>query len=341
MNDILAAMSADMHIDRIQGETLDDFAYRLCYSALGQWCLHLARSSEGGVAGTSKHTQTAALNELILRYAETFPTLADRFVQPKSSRPNLAVHVRKAYEETGYLLVDENNRIRLANYGRTLSMGDSALFFGLPEADYAVNGLGAFVRSAGRDISTRDFLIRDDLSWEQYFQSQFDIIDFYDREIDIGELVFFDPLSKSPPSQSWCRTLTTDCTLARNGKLALFYRVMRLPNGSLQFSDEMTELQNDSFTSYEYRRLYFALKAHYKTPHKAIVSRNDSSHSTIRLDVHLPNREYFYFLLISWPITNAFNKVNFLFKSDFIFYVCRALSNLGIEVYEGGQKCIV
>lgn len=54
MVDLLLAMSADMGIIRHLNESEESFIYRLCYSALGQWCLHTALNSVDGVPGSTK-----------------------------------------------------------------------------------------------------------------------------------------------------------------------------------------------------------------------------------------------------------------------------------------------
>ena len=332
MNELLTAMSADMGIDRYYGESEDSFVYRLCFSALGQWCLHMAQNLSDGINGTTKHNQTIVLNELILRYSELFPTVTDFFVDTNNPQLSFPVHIRKVYEETGYLLTDDNNRNRLANYGRSIPLGKTALFFGIPNTTYTVNGLGAFTSPTAYTISSSEFLIRDDLTWEEYFQSQFDIIDFYDRDINLDELEFFNPLSNNVPSKSWGKRMETDCSVARKSELGPFYRVIRVADTTLQFADEPIEPQSDSLTSYEFRRLYFALKAHYMKPLKASLTKQDEEYSKIRVGGHLPNREYYYLLLLSWPVNNAFDRVNFLIRNSFISVVAAALINIGIEV---------
>ena len=338
MNELLKAMSADMGIDRYHGEPEDSFVYRLCYSALGQWCLRTAQNLSDGNIGTTKHNQTIVLNELISRYSQMFPTVANGFVNASDPQLSFTVFIRRVYEETGYLLTDENNRNRAAIYGRCIPIGSTALFFGIPNNTYAVNGLGTFTSLTAYKVSSREFLIRDDLTWEQHFQSQFDIIDFYNKDINLDELEFFNPLSINVPSLSWGRQMETDCSVARKSQLGPFYRVMRVKDIYLQFADEPAELQNDNFTSYEFRRLYFALKAHYSNPLKATISKQDAEYSKMKISGHLPNREYYYLLLLSWPVNNAFDKVNFLIRNDFIPEVTAALKNIGIEVKGGNPN---
>ncbi|HVI41686.1 MAG TPA: hypothetical protein VM577_13620 [Anaerovoracaceae bacterium] len=335
MNELLTAMSRDMGIDRYRNESEDSFIYRLCYSALGQWCLRTAQNSSDGIIGTTKNNQTIVLNELMLRYSELFPSVANRYIDISNQQMSVSVHVRRVYEETGYLLTDDNNRNRLANFGRSITISNAALFFGIPNTTYSVTGLGALTNPTAYNISAKEFLIRDDLTWEEYFQSQFDIIDFYDRDISLDELEFFNPLSNNVPSQSWGRQMETDCSVARKSGLGPFYRVMRAADASLQFADEIVEPQSDSYTSYEFRRLYFALKAHYNKPLKATIIKQDAKYSKIRIGGHLPNREYYYLLLLSWPVNSAFDKVNFLLRNDFIPEVTAALTNIGIEVIGG------
>ena len=335
MNDLLYAMSNDMNIPRYQNESDESFIYRLCYSALGQWCLSTAMNSTGGTVGTTKHNQTIVLNDLLSRYNELLPQIAERFVEPSNQQTNFSVRVRRIYEETGYLLIDNNNRNRIANYGRTIRTDNKFLFFGLPCGTHEINGLGVFSSPTEYMVDMKEFLIRDCLSSESYFSSRFDTIDFYERDIDLSELEFFNPKSSNVPSMSWSKSIETDCTIARKTETGPFYRTMRI-NNNIQFADEPIEQQSDAFTSYEYRRLYFALKAHYGNPLKASVIKLDGLYSKIRIGGHLPNREFYLLLLLSWPERNAFDKVNFIIKNDLLDSAIEALTDIGVEI-KGGR----
>lgn len=334
MNELLFAMSADMGIDRYLGESEDSFTYRVIYSALGQWCLSIAQNSNGDIHGTTKHNQTIVLNDLLDKFTKIFPSVSNKFTDTGNPQINFPVFIRRIYEETGYLLTNKDNRNEIANFGRSLILGEKALFFGLPKGNYIVNGLGIFAEPTNYVVPIKEFLIRDDLTYEEYFKVHFDPIDFYDKDIDLNELEFFNPLSNNSPSRSWEKEPKTDCTLARKSKYGPFYRVMQF-SGVPQFVDESTESQDDSFTSYEYRRLYFALKAYYGTPLKATITEIDNFYSVIKLGGHLPNREYYYLLLLSWPIRNAFDKIYFLAYSDLSAKIIDVLKNLGITIEEG------
>ncbi len=334
-NDLLQAMSVDMNIPRFQNESDDSFVYRLCYSALGQWCLSIAKNTTGVSIGTTKHNQTIVLNDLLARYTELFSDISPKFVDTSNRQRNISVSMRRVYEETGYLLTDEDNHNRLANFGRSIKIGHQALFFGLPQKPYTVNGLGVFSSPSEYVIAVNDFLIRDSLTCDEYFQAQFDPIDFYDRDIDVQELEFFNPLSKNVPSLSWNKNLEIDCSVARKTETGPFYRVMRAPEG-IQFADEPVEAQSDSFISHEYRRLYFAMKAHYGNPVKATISKLDNKYSRIRVGGHLPYREYYFLLLLAWPENTAFDKVNFIIPNSLLGEAHTVLEHIGIEV-KGGR----
>ncbi len=335
MNKLLLTMSADMGIDRYSGETEDSFTYRVLYSALGQWCLRTAQNITISTYGTTKHNQTIVLNDLLDKFTRIFPSVSDKFIDTSNQQVNFSVFIRRVYEETGYLLTDEDNRNEIANYARSIVLGEKALFFGFPESDYTINGLGVFTDSTAYRVSVKEFLIRDDLTYEEYFKAYFDPIDFYDKDINLCDLEFFNPLSLNAPSRSWEKQPKTDCTLARKSELGPFYRIMQTSE-TLQFADEPVELQNDSFTSYEYRRLYFAIKAHYGAPLKASITRIDDAYSVVRIGGHLPNREYYYLLLLSWPMKDAFYKVGFLAHNDMLVEIVDVLRNLGIAI-EGGD----
>jgi len=335
MNDLLSRMSSDMRISRFRNESEGSFVYRLCYSALGQWCLSTAQCLSGDTNGTTKHSQTIVMNDLLAGFSKLFPFISDRFIDKSNQQASFPVHIRRVYEETGYLLTDDNNHNRLANFGRSIQIGSKALFFGLPNTPIIVNGLGVYTNPTEYLVSIKDFLIRDNLTCEEFFQSRFDPIDFYDRDINLTELEFFNPKSNNVPSQSWGKSLETDCTVARKLEMGPFYRVMKMSD-ALQFADEPIEQQNDSFLSYEYRRLYFALRSHYDKHLKATITKLDEMYSKIRIGGHLPNREYYLLLLMSWPQKNAFDKVNFIIPNDFLPEVIALLANIGIKI-KGGQ----
>jgi hypothetical protein len=334
MNDLLKAMSNDMNIPRYQNESYESFVYRLCYSALGQWCLSTARNLTGGVEGSTKNNQTIILNDLLLRYGELFPQVVERFIDTSNQQTSFSVFVRRTYEVTGYLLTGSDTHNRIANYGRTIRVGEKFLYFGFPVKPQEVNGLGVFANPTNYLVILKDYIIRDSLSSEEYFNARFDPIDFYERDIDICELEFFNPKSFNVPSRSWVKKPETDCTVARKAAKGPFYRIMKLAD-EIQFADEPVEPQSDSFTSYEFRRLYFALKAHYGNPLNATITKLDELYSKIQLRGHLPNREYYLLLLLSWPEKNAFDKVSFLIRNDLLDSVVKVLANIGIEIKEG------
>lgn len=333
-NELLKAMSTDMCIERYRRESDESFAYRLCYSALGQWCLFTSMNSMGGVVGSTKHNQTLVLNELLLRYGGLFPLISEKFIDTSNLQSSFAVNVRRVYEETGYLLTDNENHNRIANYGRTIQTGDKFMFFGIPCRTYTVNGLGVFSDPTSYLVGIKDFLIRDSLSVETYFRTRFDPIDFYERDIDLSELEFFNPKANTAPSMSWIKKQETDCTVARKTESGPFYRLMKVDN-KIQFAYEPDEQQSDSFTSYEYRRLYFALRVHYCNQMKATVTEIDEQYSRIRIGGRLPNREFYLMLLLSWPERNAFDKTSFIIRNDLLIGITEALVNIGFEIKEG------
>jgi len=331
MNDLLRAMSTDMNIPRYQHESDDSFIYRLCYSALGQWCLSTAQNIDEKEIGTTKHNQTSVLNKLLDTYIELFAGISERFTDANNQHNKIAIFIRRVYEETGYLLTRTDNRNKLANFGRSIKIGHQALFFGLPQGKNTINGLGVFSSPTEYLITANEFLIRDNLTCEEYFNVCFDPIDFYERDIDIRELEFFNPLLNAAPSMSWRKELETDFSVARRIETGTFCRVMKI-NDDILFADERVEAQHDGFVSYEYRRLYFALKKYYNNSLKAWVSMLDNKYSKIRLGGQLPNREYYLLLLLAWPERTAFDKTNFIIRNDLLDEVFTMFKNIGIEI---------
>jgi len=332
MNSLLNAMSQDMGIAPYQNENETDYNYRLCYSALGLWCLKTAQNSFNGIIGTSKKNQTVIIDELISQYAKLFPFITDKFIDSNKVNQKLSLHIKRIYEETGYLLTGENNHNSLANYGRTIMSGSSYLFFGIPNTIKELNGLGIYTYQSQYASNFFEVLIRDMLSCEEYFSSRFDLCDFYEKDIERSDLQFFNPLLKKSPSNSWSAQMITDCTIARKIDTNTYYRVIRKKNDIILFVDEPIKQNSDNLVAYDFRRLYFALKAHYHNPLLAWIERIDDNYSRLKLSGYLPNREYYYLLLSAWPQKGAFDKVNYIIKNDLINTVSKVLGHIGIVI---------
>ena len=326
VNEMLATMAYDMKIKKYQDESDSSYTYRIIFSALGIWCLHSANDKEIGV---SKHAQTLMLNELVDKYIKLFPCLADALADEDI---NIATFIRTLYEEIGYLITDNLNKNHIATFNRGIDIGNDVLYFGLVE-NFNMSGLGVFSSSPKASSTWRELLIRDNMDYKTYLDSQYNVVDFYERDLDIQELLFFNPKLNKSPSSSWESDMTTDKTIARQASSGRFYKIMNL-NGKLLFSDAYNQ-NDDSLTSYEYRHLYFALKKYYAHPCIAKLTQLDENYSKIIINAHLPNREYYMMLLCAWPENKFNNKTSFIVKNSYINFVCEILKNLGIYVIGG------
>ena len=325
MNQLLEAMASDMNIRRYHNETDASLNYRLILSALGQWCLRSAASPDDGI---TKHAQTLLLNNLLEKYIDLFPEISPMF---KTETVSVAVFIRRVYEEMGYLFTDDNNKNHIANFGKSIQINNGALYFGAYEPA-SISGLGVITKDyAPSLIEWREVLIRDRLTWEQYITKQFDIVLFENRDFSADELQYFDPLSFNSPSSSWGNRMTTDKTIARKTPNGPFYKVMK-HNGEIIFCEEQQNTNSDELTSYEYRRLYFALKKTYDNPLSARIKTLDDEHSEMALCGRLPHREYYLLLLCAWPYQQVLNKNRFIIKNQAITLIEDVLNNLAIEV---------
>ncbi len=325
MNKLLESMASDMNIRRYANESDVSFEYRLIYSALGQWCLRLAASPDSSI---TKHSQSLFLNNLLEKYINLFPEIAPMF---ETEMIPVSIFIRRVYEEIGYLFTDENNKNHVANLGKSIELDNGMLYFGAFETA-SISGLGVITEDyAPSPIEWRDVLIRDRLTWEQFIVNQFDIVLFDQRDISANELQFFDPLSRYSPSKSWRNRMTTDKTIARKTPNGPFYKVMN-NNNELLFCKEPQNENAEDLISFEYRRLYFALKKAYRNPLNAIIKMLDDEYSELLIRGHLPNREYYLLLLCAWPYEQVFNKNRFIIKNQAITLIKDVLSNLAIKI---------
>lgn len=325
MNKLLEAMASDMQICPYHNEPDNSFVYRVVFSALGQWCLRAASSPTNHIA---KRSHTDLLNTLKEKYCDLFPGIESAF---EMDAVPVSVFIRRIYEETGYLLTDENNKNCISNYGKGIPVDKGVLYFGISEPAI-VSGLGVIIEEpAPSCINWREFLIRDELTWCQFVSKQFDIVLFEKRDIPQEELQFFDPLSSNSPSSSWRTQMKTDWTIARKTDLSQFYKVIKY-NNDLLFCEEPQNANPDELTSYEYRRLYFALRKLYNNPLQARIKTLDDNYSELTIGGHLPNREYHLMMLCSWPDQSVENKYKFIVRNQTVSLIKDVLNNLAIEI---------
>lgn len=331
MNRLLDIIADDLSIVQYSGESEADFIYRVCYSALALWMLKMTLSSTNGRAGISKQAQATNIEGLLLQYQRYLGLNTTCFSDGGNRTHMLSHQIRRVYEETGYLLSDERNYSIAADYGRTIYTEDGYLFFGIPESNCRMNGLGLYCSSAMNSVDLFDAMLRDTLSVEQYISARYNPLDFEERDIEIQNLQFFDPTLPKPPSSSWSTKQVTTESIARSSNRSM-YRTLIDKDRQIRFKEEPLETDNERFTASEMRRLYCALKAKYGAPIIAWFNKLDENYSEIRVSAQLPNREYYFMLLFSWPKQNAFNKTRFICKSNMLPTIEKMLCNIGVEV---------
>ena len=334
MNELLKTMATDMAIPRYGNESDNSYFYRLVYSALGLWCLKTAQSQNKDERGATKVFLTKTLNKLLDNFCELFPQIKDSFFDETGE--SISKFIRIVYEETGYLLESLNNKNIVAIYGRGVDFGANTLYFGLPDRIKFMTGLGVYSDSAKYYDDIKNVLIRDSLTLAQFIDTNFDPIMFSKWDKD-GEYEYFNPLKeKAPISAAWENRPQTGFTIARTkaASIADYYRVIVLNNGETFYKAETQELSSDKLTDKDYRRLYFALKAYYKSPYKIKAKHLDNTYSVLSIFSRLPNREQYLLLLAAWPDCSSFERNKYIIRKESLPQITNALKNLWIEVEE-------
>jgi len=77
------------------------------------------------------------------------------------------------------------------------------------------------------------------------------------------------------------------------------------------------------------------MKSHYGNPLPAAIKNLDEEYSRLRIGGHLPNREYYFLLLLSWPEHTAFDKANFIIRNSHLQKALSVLGNIGIGIKGG------
>ena len=327
MNDLISCMAKDMKITSYANESQNSFTYRVLFSALGQWCLYMLKEGRENRYGKTKHYQTELLNNLIQKYNEIYPETREQLTLEDSS---LSLLIRHIYEETGYIFTDEFNRNHLNRTSMCVDFGNRKLSLNLAH-NAEINGLGIYNDLSTDCISWREFIVRDNLTVNQYVNANFEIVSFDKAQNQLDDIQYFNPLSQLSPSQSWSTKAYTNYTVGRKSAIGPFYLIQNY-DGEMFCCLERASDTSETITAFEYRRMYFALKAYYNNPVKMRVHRVDSEYSRLRFSAHLPNREYYLLLLLSWPDKYAGNRIEFLTKNVFLEFITEVMMNLGIKV---------
>lgn len=334
VNELIDIMADDMNIHPYTNEPAESFGHRVIYSALGLWCLKSALCEKENKKGISKNAQSILLHDLSIKYIELCPMAKDYLFSPRNN--DVAVFIRNIYEQTGYLLTLDNNYNVLNNSGETIKISDTDyLYLGLPATFYIVNGLGIHCRSGKHEVKLNDFLIRDSLTPEEYLKIKYNECDFDERDIDEKGLEFFDPFDYRNDSSSWHGYMKSDMTMARKNKVGPYYRVIRKEDGTLLYTDSNNTDEPNALTGAEFRRVFVALKQHYKKPMQLRICPIDEEYSYIHILGQLPNREYFYLLMNAWPRYKFFNRNHFIIRNELIVQTAEVLEAIGFTVRNG------
>lgn len=332
MNELLKTMAKDMDIDFYNDESLESYAYRIIYSGLGLWCLHMAASLRGEVEGRSKKGLTRALNGQLKEFLTINFGADDKLKRylVHSSSLNLGQFIRNVYEETGYLSNLDQSRNGLNCGGEAVEMGkDLYLYFGLPQEAYVMSGLGVYCKGADNLLFLYDLLIRDDRSPEAYLRAHYNLLDFDGKSPK--DPLFFDVRSHEKISQTWTEKLKGDIGIAWSREEGSYYRVIRTPKGKLLYAVQpYTDAGANRMSGREYRRLYLALKKYLKAPVTAECEKLDSIYSRLRIHGEIPNREYYFLLLTGWPKSGFSDTEEFILKNDCVPVCVAMLKNIGI-----------
>lgn len=334
MNELINIMAKDMSISPYFNEPDDSFGYRVIYSALGLWCLKSALSEKDNIQEVSKNVQSALLHKLLEKYILLCPNTKRLLLGSKTS--DIAIQIRNLYEQTGYLITLDNNHNKLNNGAETVRVSELGnLYIGLPAGKYTLNGLGIHCNEKKYEISLNDFLIRDNLTPEEYLLVNFNQCDFETYDISLDELEFFNPFYRGKISEAWRKYRNADMTIARKSTFGPYYRVLEDNNGKLLYAEENSVDDIDTMTGAEFRRIYIALKAYYLNPMQALICPIDDEYSYIRILGQLPNREYYYLLLNGWPKNGFTDRNNFIIRNSLTAQVAQILSDIGFEIRDG------
>ncbi|MDD6219361.1 MAG: hypothetical protein PUA98_08865 [Selenomonadaceae bacterium] len=334
MNDLFISMAKDMKISRYNGEGESSYIYRLVLSGIGLWCLNLAMSEKGSQKGLSKNYLTRMLHILMQKYLTIYPPLKECLL---SERGDLAKFIRNVYEQTGYLIASGKTSNTLNKSWETIQIAENDnIFLGLPGGDYTINGLGVHCEKAYNVYDLKDFLVRDEMTPEEYVRCLFDELDFFSPDIDTSKFEYFQTCRKLKLSESWKRNFDSKYTVARDTDTGCYYRIL-VQDGEIRAISENNQEDKKMFTGMDYLRLYAALRKSNRAPMQIELSRLDNEYSRLRILGKLPNREYFFLILNGWPERGFSDRYHFIIKTKLAEPIIKILEDIGFEKKKSGE----
>lgn len=338
MIEIFEIIRNDLKIPKYYNESTQSYISRFVYSALGSWCLISGKKTINNKNGISKAGQTRLVNSILERLMLIEPCIKDYFyLDEEKNKNNFSVFLRNIYEETGYFLTDEDNYNILNEGNEFITLSDNKnLFFGVPNRSFIMNGLGVNISGTLNEYTEenkKEFLIRDDLTPNEFIDVNYNECNFVKKEISRNDLEFFNPNINFNIHKSWSNNIHSNKTIARTIETNEYFKVIRDKSGEILFSESLhNNHTREEMSGLEYNRVYLALRKYYNNPPIVKIKRIDDNYSELSLFCSIPNREYFYLLLNGWP-KNRFNeRYNFIIRNYSIDSCSELLKNIGFIV---------
>lgn len=338
MNELINRIAKDLNIIKYSNESDEFYASRLIYSAIGLRLLTSGKKTIDKEKGITQHAQTRITKSLLKRYMGFFPQ-CKKYFYPRGdeTEDNLVAFIRIIYEETGYMLKVKDELYTLNKGNEFIKLSDDiSLFFGVPNDKFTMSGLGinTFERiNHGTEKNIKEFLIRDDLTPEEFVDLNYCEYNFEAEDIDANNLEFFNPLSRKNIHKSWGNEKIKDKIIARDTVNNDHYKVLFDKSRDLLFFDRIINEKNDSKMSQgEHYRLHLALRSYYNNPPEAKIINIDKEYSVLTLYSSIPNREYFFLFLNGWPFKSIEDRYNFLIKNYIVESCVEVLQNIGFKV---------
>ncbi len=321
----------DLNISRYTTENDVDYEKRLVFSALGCWALSLVKNNPH----TSKTLITRTLNSLTKNFIQEDLRLSSFFIADDDPNQNIDVKIiRLSYEAMGYFLLNDDNTLSIANYGRGLKVSDSFMIFGMPNCFRFMTGLGVFDDKCYYEECAENILVRDSLTFQEYINSEYDEASFYALN-DSDGIEFFNPTHKGKISESWTDHPATKFTIAKTLDRQ-YYKIISLGEKILRC--EQIDGPSESLFGYDYYRTIHSLRAYYEHPSYAEISILDSRYALLKIFNRIPNREYYFILMMSWPVFKINRLGGFIVPLQNLPILKKTLERIGIKIIKFGAK---
>ena len=333
---MIAAMSKDLKINKYSTETQVQFETRVLYSAVASWmkASALDRPLAGGTniePGVSKRHLLDTCSPVLAEYLCRFPASQAWFFPDANSEDPISIIRQRLYQSGDLTNIGFKTNVVLSE-AKALPLTENLVQILGVVFDGQVRYSGVSAIMNVRMIPPND---NDNAECASTWFANFVKAAWWTPSSSDEDVEYFDPYKRVNSFSSGWQTKRPDSvlgfTLKRRviNKMSYEYIIEKSHNGRSYSHRIDPYLQK----THEYRRILFALR---KMAHNPVSITVDTfrDHVHLKMRVYLPDKEQFFLETFAWPHYSIVDRLEWDIDNDAWAYIRKKLLCLDVEIEE-------